>query len=132
LAEITTWFPGLTIDAVRDRFRANLEIDGVEPFWEDRLVGRRLGAVRFRVGEAEFLGTNPCARCIVPTRDARYGEPIRQFATAFARHRQASLPDWAPADRFDHYYRLAVNTRRVGGRPCTLHVGDELKILGSA
>jgi hypothetical protein len=132
LAEIAAWFPGLTIDAVRDRFRANLEIDGVEAFWEDHLVGQGLGVVRFQVGEAELLGTNPCARCIVPTRDARSGEPIRQFAKAFARHRQASLPDWAPADRFDHYYRLAVNTRRAGGRPCTVRVGDEVRILGTA
>jgi MOSC domain-containing protein len=132
LAEIAAWFPGLTIDAVRDRFRANLEIDGVEPFWEDRLLARGLGAVRFQIGEAEFLGTNPCARCIVPSRDARSGEPIRQFAKAFARRREASLPDWAPADRFDHYYRLAVNTRRVGGRPCILRVGDDVTILGTA
>jgi MOSC domain-containing protein len=132
LAEIAAWFPGLTLEKVRDRFRANLEIDGVEPFWEDRLLAAGLGVVRFQVGEVELLGTNPCARCIVPSRDARSGEPIQQFAKALSRQREAALPDWAPADRFDHYYRLSVNTRRVGVRECTLRVGDEVEILGVA
>lgn len=132
LAEVARWFPGLTVDAARDRFRANLEIDGVEAFWEDRLVAEGFGSVRFQIGEAELLGTNPCARCVVPSRDPHRGEPIRQFANAFARNREASLPVWAPAGRFDHFYRLAVNTRRSGGRPCTLRVGDEVKILGIA
>jgi len=132
LAEVATWFPGLTADQARDRFRANLEIDGVEAFWEDRLVADGLGVVRFQIGEAELLGTNPCARCVVPSRDARSGEPIRQFAREFARNRQGSLPAWAPGGRFDHFYRLAVNTRRSGARRCALRVGDEVKIIGIA
>jgi hypothetical protein len=40
------------------------------------------------------------------------------------------LPDWAPASRFDHFYRLCVNTRPVHSRQITLRVGDEIKILG--
>lgn len=130
LLEVATWFAGLSTDGVRERFRANLEIDGVEPFWEDRLVAEGLGVVRFKIGEAELLGTNPCQRCAVPTRDPHSGQPIQQFAKAFARHRQASLAAWAPADRFDHFYRLAVNTRRATARRCTLRVGDEVTILG--
>ena len=132
LAEVAAWFPGLTTDTVRDRFRVNLEIDGVEAFWEDRLVAEGLGAVRFQIGEAELLGTNPCQRCVVPSRDPHSGKPIRQFAKEFAQNRRASLPDWAPAGRFDHYYRLAVNTRRPDARRCALRVGDEVKILGIA
>lgn len=132
LAEVATWFPGLTTDNVRDRFRANLEIDGVEPFWEDRLVAEGFGVVRFRIGEAELLGTNTCQRCVVPARDPCSGQPMHQFAQAFAARREASLPAWAPAGRFDHYYRLAVNTRRSGALPCTLRVGDEVSILGPA
>jgi MOSC domain-containing protein len=131
LAEVASWFPDLSVDEARARFRANLEIDGVEPFWEDRLVAEGLGAVRFEIGEVEFLGTNPCARCVVPSRDPRSGAPIREFAKAFARHRQAELPDWAPEGRFDHFYRLAVNTRRADGRPATLRVGDEVRIVGA-
>ncbi len=66
LAEVASWFPGVTLDECRDRFRANLEIDADEPFWEDRLLAAGLGAVRFQIGEAQLLGTNPCARCPVP------------------------------------------------------------------
>jgi uncharacterized protein YcbX len=129
LAEVATWY-GLAIDEARLRFRANLEIDGVEAFWEDRLVAEGLGIVRFAIGEVELLGTNPCARCVVPSRHPRSGEPISAFAKSFARRRQESLPAWAPSDRFDHYYRLAVNTRRADARPATLRVGDKVRILG--
>lgn len=130
LAAVASWFPGLAIDGARERFRANLEIEGVEPFWEDRLLAPGLGAVRFRIGDAELLGMNPCARCIVPTRDARSGESITQFAKTFARERKANLPGWAPAERFDHFYRLAVNTRPTSGRRVTIHEGDAVEILG--
>ncbi len=131
LEAVASWYPGLTIDGARTRFRANLEIGGVEPFWEDRLLAPGLGAVRFRIGEVELLGMNPCARCIVPTRDALTGESIPQFAKSFARQRQQTLPDWAPAERFDQFYRLAVNTRPAAGVPRMLRVGDAVEILGS-
>jgi uncharacterized protein YcbX len=130
LAEVASWFPGITLGEARDRFRANLEIDADEPFWEDRLLAAGLGAVRFQIGEAQLLGANPCARCPVPTRNPYTGEAIHGFAKTFAQQRQATLPDWAPAARFDHFYRLSVNTRPIHARPTTLHVGDEVTILG--
>jgi uncharacterized protein YcbX len=86
--------------------------------------------MRFRIGEAELLGTNPCARCVVPSRDPVSGAPIREFAKTFARRREQSLAAWAPRGRFDHFYRLAVNTRRADARPCVLRVGDEVRIIG--
>jgi uncharacterized protein YcbX len=130
LREVARWFDGVTLDGARERFRANLEIEADEPFWEDRLLAPGMGAVRFRIGEAELLGMNPCARCVVPTRDARSGEPIAQFAKTFARERQANLPEWAPAARFDHFYRLAVNTSPVSGRSITIREGDRVEIVG--
>ena len=75
LAEVAGWFGGLAVDETRDRFRANLEIDADEPFWEDRLVDDGIRPVRFRIGEAELLGTNPCVvapcRPAIPTRASR-------------------------------------------------------------
>jgi uncharacterized protein YcbX len=129
LSEVAGWFDGMTLDDARLRFRANLEIDGVEPFWEDRLVADGDREVRFRIGQAELFGTNACQRCVVPTRDPRTGEPLREFARQFARHRQERLPAWAPAARFDHYYRLALNTRPALAVQRELTVGDELTIL---
>jgi uncharacterized protein YcbX len=132
LAAVAGWFPGLSTDEVRQRFRANLEIDGVEAFWEDQLVAGERQVVRFRIGAAELWGTNPCQRCVVPSRNTITGEVTREFAKVFSRNRQESLPTWAPVDRFDHFYRLAVNTRSAESRECVLRVGDDVQILGVA
>ena len=129
LTEVASWF-GLDLDEVRRRFRPNLEIGGVPPFWEDRLYGPAGKAVPFRIGEVAFEGLKPCARCTVPSRDSRSGE-IREpgFAKIFAEKRQATLPEWADKGRFDHFYRLSVNTRvpeSEAGKE--LQVSDELAL----
>jgi uncharacterized protein YcbX len=129
LAEVTGWFPGLTLPETRRRFRANLEIEDVEPFWEDRLYAEEGEAVRFQIGDVQLEGTNPCQRCVVPTRASETGERYHDFATIFERQRYEMLPYWATRSRFDHFYRLAVNTRPVAGRTGTLRVGDEVKIV---
>lgn len=130
LETVTGWFPELSLDDVRLRFRANLEIGGVEPFWEDRLFGEAGQAVRFRIGELLLAGTNPCQRCVVPSRDARSGQAISDFARRFAERRRAALPPWAAASRFDHFYRLAVNTRPAEpGKVRRIRVGDAVAIL---
>lgn len=113
LEAIAAWFPGLTLEGVRQRFRANLEIGGVPAFWEDRLVGAAGTGIPFEIGAVRWEGTNPCQRCVVPTRDAQTGIEYPRFAVEFARQRKGALPDWAELSRFDHYYRLAVNTRGV-------------------
>jgi uncharacterized protein len=129
---VAGWFPGLEVAEVRRRFRANLEVAGVGPFWEDRLVTAPGGVVRFRVGAVTFEGVNPCQRCVVPTRSSTTGEPWAGFAAAFAERRREALPSWAAAARFDHFYRLAVNTRPAGPGGGTIRVGDAVEILGPA
>lgn len=109
LETVASWF-ALPVESVRRRFRANLEIDGVPAFWEDRLVGPGGQPVRFRIGEVSFDGVNVCQRCIVPTRDPDTGERTDGFRERFLERREATLPEWAPRDQFDHYYRLMVNT----------------------
>lgn len=125
---VASWFPGLTLDQVRLRFRANLEVSGVPPFWEDQLFLPQSGARAFQIGDVSLAGTNPCQRCVVPTRDPSTGQVWPEFAKKFAEFRAAQLPDWAPADRFSHFYRLTTNTRSLGsgGR---IRVGDPV-ILG--
>lgn len=130
LTEVARWFPGLTLDGCRRRFRANLEIGGTKPFWEDRLYVAEGQRVRFTIGEAILEGVNPCQRCAVPTRDPNTGEPIAGFQKAFAERRRATLPTWADRSRFNHYYRLAVNTIVPDGQPTTtLHVGDAVRLV---
>jgi MOSC domain-containing protein len=106
------WFPGLTSSDMRLRFRATLEIDGVPPFWEDQLFAADMNApVRFRIGDVEFEGSNPCARCPVPPRNPQTGAEFPGFQKRFTELRRATLPSWSPQERFDHFYRMATNTR---------------------
>lgn len=105
-------FPGMTLDEARQRFRTTLEIDAVPAFWEDQLFGKdERSAVRFRIGEVNFEGSNPCARCPVPPRNPQSAEMIPGFQKIFSDYRRSHIPAWCPEARFDHYYRLATNTR---------------------
>lgn len=128
LESINQWFPTLPMLEIRRRFRANLEIQAREAFWEDRLYTSDRG-VPFKIGDVEFLGTNPCQRCIVPTRSPETGEPMSDFGRNFAEQREKSLPAWAARNRFDHYYRLAINTRLAALNSGRLRVGDEVQLL---
>ncbi len=131
LEAVADWFGGLDPDDCRARFRANLEIGGVEPFWDDRLYAEAGQAVRFRIGSVVFEGLNPCQRCPVPARSPWTGEPTRGFQKRFSDLREQTLPPWATSSRFNHFYRLAVNTRRPEGdfEPGLIRVGDEIEIL---
>ena len=132
LEAVAAWFPGLTVEEVRARFRPNLEIGGVVPFFEDQLYAAEDEAVDFAIGDARLSGTNPCQRCVVPSRWSLTGEvgPESDFARRFADLRRQHLPRWAEESRFDHFYRLAVNTCPTTRQECMIRVGDELRILG--
>ena len=128
LEEVARWF-GLTLAETRRRFRTNLEVAGVEPFWEDRLVGPTGAKVPFQIGSMNWLGVNPCQRCVVPSRDSASSESTPGFQKAFAAERERQLPVWAPRDRFNHFYRLAVNTQLAAGQsPARLAVGDAVAL----
>lgn len=133
LDTICEWFPELTIAEARLRFRANLEVNGVPAFWEDQLFGAELrSVVRFRLGEVPLEGSYPCIRCPIPARDPLTGVEMIGFQKRFAQLRRTHLPSWSHADRFEHFYCLATNTRipsTEAGKQ--LHVGDSL-ILSTA
>jgi uncharacterized protein YcbX len=132
LREIARWFD-LSLDETRRRFRANLEIDGVPPFWEDCLFGPAGTLVRFELGDVVLVGVNPCQRCIVPTRNPDTGLGDDSFVRRFIEHRRDALPASAPADRFNHFYKLAVNTRLGDAEGVgSLAIGARLTILDRA
>ncbi len=110
LREVASWFEGVDLEEARRRFRMNLEIDAEFPFWEDRLAAGTAEKPRFRIGSTVWYGRGVCARCVVPTRDAMEGSVIAGFAKEFVRRREETLPDGSPRKRFDHFYRLGVNT----------------------
>jgi uncharacterized protein YcbX len=141
LRAVCEWFPELSLEEARLRFRATLEIEAdpdqaggahekLPAFWEDRLFAENESSVvRFRIGGVAFEGSNPCARCPVPSRDSRTGEIILDFSRRFSERRRATLPSWAPESRFDHFYRLATNTRvpsTESGK--LLRLGDPLSL----
>ena len=129
LEAIASWYPELSVEDVRLRFRTNIEISGVPAFWEDQLFNDSEKGVDFQIGAVKFIGIYPCQRCVVPTRNAKTGDAYPQFQKTFVAKRQETLPTWAARSRFNHFYRLAVNTRlpasEVGK---TIRIGDQLKI----
>lgn len=110
LREVQRWFPELTLESVRRRFRSNLELDGDVPFWEDRLFGAPGELKPFQLGSVQLLGHNPCQRCVVPTRDPESGAAVDDFQKIFMQRRRETLPAWATRERFNHFYRFAINT----------------------
>lgn len=129
LETVASWFPGLTVNNLRSRFRANLEIDDVPPFWEDQLFSEAGEMVNFQVGSVQFQGINPCQRCLVPTRDPETGEVYPQFQQIFIKQREAMLPAWTTPSRFNHYYRLSINTRISPSQTGkVIKIGDQLTI----
>lgn len=125
---VASWFPGIPPEQILRRFRPNLVVSGVPPFWEDQLYAET-GGVAFHIGAVTFEGINPCARCVVPTRDPLTGDADAEFMKTFIERRRATLPSWAPASRFDHYYRLSVNTiirKSEAGK--SVRVGDDVAI----
>ncbi len=111
LEAISSWYPELDTEDIRRRFRANVEIAGVPAFWEDRLFTTPEQTVKFKVGNVEFVGVNPCQRCVVITRDPETGKSYPKFQKTFINQRKKTLPEWTERSRFNHFFRLAINTR---------------------
>jgi uncharacterized protein YcbX len=129
LQSVAAWFPGLTLEDTRQRFRSNLELGECEAFWEERLYGQAERTVSFQIGDVQFAGVNPCQRCPVPTRDPRTGQVYPNFQKQFVQQRRQTLPDWTERSRFNHFYRLAINTRistTEAGK--VLQLGDTLHL----
>jgi uncharacterized protein YcbX len=131
LETVARWFPDVNLGEARRRFRANLEIAAEGPFWEDRLVGRPGEIVLFQIGDVSFFGTNPCQRCVVPTRSSRTGDATIGFPKTLAENRRLHLPEGSAVAHFDHFYRLAVNTRLASLGSGQLRIGDEVRIVSA-
>lgn len=123
LAEVARWF-GWDLMQARLRFRSNLEVLALEPFWEDRLY-KSGGRVVFRVGSVTLAGMNISSRCVVPSRDPFTAAPARGFQRRFVEMRRPTLR--VP---LDHSYRLAINTVVLEGHGGKVKVGDPVEVVG--
>lgn len=129
LEKVSEWFHQIDVDDGRNRFRINLEIEGVPAFWEDRLIGKPGTVVEFQVGEVLMQGVSPCERCVVPSRDPLTGKRLPEFQRILATKRKANMPRWAELSSFPHFYHFCVLTRipkTEAGK--VLRVGDEVKV----
>ena len=135
LVEVARWFR-FDLAESRRRFRANLEIGGCDAFWEDTLASPARPEQQaslldlppdlpvdpyadlpppepraFSFGEARFIATNVCRRCVVPTRDSRTGAVTEHFRDAFEARRSRGMRADVDAGAWGMLYRLAINTR---------------------
>lgn len=128
LKKVASWYPDLSITNIRRRMRTTIEVDGVPAFWEDQLFSANDDVISLKVGNVQFAGVNPCQRCIVPTRNAVTGKADSGFQKTFINKRKETLPEWVNASRFNHFYKLTVNTRladeEIGNK--LIQVGDQV------
>lgn len=131
LREVASWYSDLNEDDIRRRMRTTIEIDGVPAFWEDKLFSESDNPINFKIGNLQFVGVNPCQRCIVLTRDAVTAEVNSSFQKTFINKRRETLPEWVNKSRFNHYYKLAVNTRLANEQSGNqvIKVDDEITLL---
>jgi len=153
LAEVGRWF-GFDLAESRRRFRANLEIGGCDAFWEDTLASPARPDLQpslldlpadlpadpyadlpppepreFAIGDARFIATNVCRRCVVPTRDSRTGVVTEHFRDAFEARRSRAMRADVDAGAWGTLYRLGVNTLPVGS-PAVVTVNIPLRGVG--
>lgn len=138
LDEVASWFDEFTAHSIRRRLRTNIEIDGVDPFWEDHLFADQDHVMEFKIGDVTLYGIMPKPRCRVPAMDPDTGERHSEFIKVFTEKREENFPDWADSDHLgqhinldvEHYYYLTVVTRiprtEIGK---TLNVDDEVEIV---
>ena len=128
LETIATWFDELTVDGVRRRLRANLEVSGVPAFWEDRFVGD--DAPAFAIGDVRFEGVTSCGRCVVPGRDPDTGAVTPDFREQFMKKRRETFPEWADASEFEHFFTAMLIARvPESDRGRRLEVGDPVAVI---
>jgi uncharacterized protein YcbX len=123
-------FSDLTLEDIRLRFRATIELSGVNPYWEENLVGEPGVGTRIQVGEVEMIGVSPRARCNVPPRDPLTGVTDKTFVKRMIRSREATLPEGSHLPAYGNLYHLTINTyipETQKGK--WIRVGDELKII---
>lgn len=124
--------PGFSLDELRLRFRANLEISGTAAYREEELFGDPENGIRFKLGEVEMVGVEPRARCNVPPRNPFTGTPDAGFVKLMVESRKKNLPRNSRLPLFGGFYHLTVNVfLPPGEQGKKLRVGDRLEVLGS-
>lgn len=130
IAEVASWFPRVSVNEMRHRLRANIEIGDVPAFWEDQLFGAADEVVRFKIGPVIFEGINPGHPCILSTRNSAAKEAYPNLKNLLAAKQNEIMPELLKQGHLNHFSRLLVNTR-VPLQPAEkrVHIGDEVQII---
>lgn len=131
LQSLNSDFPRHSLEDIRMRFRSNIEIGGVEPYWEETLVKAPGVGIKFSIGDVEMIGISPRARCNVPPKNPLTGETNKNFVKTMMDSREASLPENSVLPQFGGNYHIAVNTyipETEAGK--MISVGDPIRIIG--
>jgi len=119
-----------TLEDLRLRFRTNIEIGGVNPFWEENLFSTPGIGMKFLVGDVEMIGVSPRARCNVPPRNPLTGETDKTFVKKMIASRNNSLPEESRLPLYGNSYHLTVNTYVPESQQGKIiKLGDPVKIL---
>jgi len=129
LREVASWYDGIDAGEMRLRLRPNLVVAGVEPFWEDGLLGE--GGRQLQIGDVSLEAVKPLPRCVVPTRDPHTGEEYEGFRETFLEEREGTLPGGVDRAVFgDDLFKLTTLLRVPesdrGGR---IETGAEVRVV---
>jgi len=94
-----------------DRFRPNFVVSGSVPFAEDTWG-------HFRIGESEFFGVKPCARCVMITIDQETAQKGREPLQTLATYRAANNKIYFGQNLL------------YGNQGTRVAVGDKVEIMG--
>jgi len=121
---------GDSMEDLRLRFRTNLEVGEVPPYWEDELFKSPGVGVRFRVGEVEMIGLSPRIRCNVPPRNPLTGDTDKSFAKRMMESRSQNLPKGSHLPEHGNFYHLTINTYLPPDQQGKqLQIGDAIQII---
>ena len=122
-------FPEHTVEDFRLRFRANIEVEGVEAFWEEQLIHSPGKGIGFTLGDVNMIGMSPRDRCNVPPRNPLTGETDKTFIKKMIASRKKSLPADSRLPAFGDFYHLCVDTYLPPSEAKkTIRIGDPIRI----
>lgn len=122
-------FPNHSLEDFRLRFRANIELECVDAYWEEQLIHSPSKAVRYTIGDVNMIGMTPRDRCNVPPRHPLTGKTDKTFIKKMMASREKNLPENSPLPLFGNTYHLSVDTYlppTEAGK--FIKVGDEVHI----
>jgi len=92
-----------------NRFRANIVIDGLEPYAEDHWK-------EFRIGSHRFYMARPCSRCVMVNVNQDTGEKAAEPLKTLMAYRKIDT-------------KIVFGVNLIHSEPCEISVGDSVELI---